>query len=133
MKKFEIVLTLRNQEIGDISDMIQIAGSHYFVAGQLGLLKVSRTEDPDMKYYFIGKHVLSIAHIYESCYLVGFLQDGLIMWSEKFDHKLFQICHDRVGSIKRILPPFTFIIKTKNDGVKLFTIMGSKNLYLDIT
>jgi len=80
-------------------------------------------KDQAIKHYFTGKPALSICHIGESLYLVGFfIHYGLIVWNEQTDEQLFQICLERVTSIERILTTKTYIIKTQDKGLKLLTI-----------
>ena len=104
--------------------MVAIEDSNeILLAGYRGLLK--RTKDQAIKHYFQGKRVNTICHNAESLYLVGFFDEGLIVWNEKTDQKLLQVCQDRVFSIKRTLTKKNYIIKTKENGLKLLTI---KNL-----
>ena len=83
------------------------------------------TKGQAIKNYFQGKGVESICHIAESLYLVGSCY-RLIVWDEHSDQQLFQICQDRVFSIKRILTTNTYILKTEKYGLKLFTIKNLK-------
>ena len=109
--------------MGTIYDMIAIDNSQLLLLiGCSGLLKA--TKDQAIDRYLEYKSVFSICHIADSLYFVGYL-DGLIVWNAQTDQKLFQICQDRVISIKRILTTNTYIIKTDNNGLKLLTI---KNL-----
>ena len=111
-------------EIGDIYDIIAIEDSdQLLLAGYRGLLK--RTKDQVTKHYFQGKRVNTICHNAESLYFIGLANDGLIVWNEKTDQQLVQVCKDRVFSIKRILTTNSYIIKTMENGLKLITI---KNL-----
>ena len=95
------------------------------MAGDEGLLKA--TKDQALKTYFEGKPACSLCHIADSLYLVGFIDDGLIVWDEKKDQQVVQICPDHVISIKRILSTNSYIIKTKQNGLKLLTIKNLKN------
>lgn len=106
--------------------MIAIEDSHQFLlAGYKGLLKATR--DQAIKQYFEGKTALSICHIAESLYLVGFFDDGLIVWNEQTEQQIIKICQDRVSSIKRMLNTNSYIIKTKENGVQKLTIKNLKN------
>ena len=126
INNLEFSHTKQFEEIGHIMcDMIVIEDSHQLLmAGAKGLLKA--TKDQAIKHSFQGKFALSICHIIESLYLVGFMNYGLIVWNEQTDEKLFQICQDRVESIKRILTTNTYIIKTQNNGLKVLTIKNLK-------
>lgn len=103
--------------------MIAIKDSGQLLLAGSGVLKV--TMDQIIEWYLPGKWVRSICHIAESLYLVGFKEDGLIVWNEETDQQLLKICRYRVFSIKRILTTKTFIIKTHKKGIKSLTI---KNL-----
>ena len=111
--------------------MIEIEDSEQLLlAGDEGLLKATR--DQEIKHYFQGKFILSICHIAESLYLVGFIRgSGLIVWNEHIDQQLFQIYQDRVDSIKRSLTTNTYIIKTEN-GLQLLTIKNLKNSFFSL-
>ena len=125
IEKLEITHKKRFKEIDTIFDMIAIDDSEQLLlAGCSGLLKARK--DQAIKHYFKDQRAYSICHIAESFYLVGFYKAGLIVWNEQTDQQQFQICQDDVGSIKRTLTTNTFIIKTKNDGVKCFTIKNLK-------
>jgi len=103
------------EAIDSIKDMIAIEDSEQLFLAGWGLMKV--TKDQIIEHYLLGKWVRSICHIADSLYLVGFKEDGLIVWNEESDQQLFQICQYRVFSIKRIL-------NTKN--VKITRNMNSK-------
>ena len=120
-----ITNTQQFEETGLICDMIPIENSEQLLlAGWKGLLKAT-TKGQAIKNYFQGKGVESICHIAESFYLVG-SSYRFIVWNEHSDQELFQICQDRVFSIKRILTTNTYIIKTQKYGLKLFTIKNFK-------
>lgn len=127
IKKLEFSHTKQFIEIGHMMcDMIVIKDSHQLLmAGAKGLLKA--TKDQAIKHSFQGKFALSICHIIESLYLVGFMDYGLIVWNEQTDEKLFQICQDRVDSIKRILTTNTYFIKTYKNGLMSLTIKNLKD------
>jgi hypothetical protein len=65
-----------------ICDILAIDDTHYLLAAQRGLLKTSK--DQLIKHYFNGECVLSLCHITEAIYLLGF-DDKLIVWDEKTD------------------------------------------------
>ena len=89
-----------------------------FLAGFDGLLKAKK--DQAIKHYFQWAGVGCICHISESLYLVG--HNGLIVWNEQTDQKIYQICEDKLCSIKIILTTNTYIIKTEENGLKLLKI-----------
>ena len=126
IRKLEITHTQQfEEEIGRIYDIIAIENSqHLLLAGYRGLLKA--TQDQVIKHYFQGQQVISICHAGDSIYLVGFYNDGLIVWNEQTNQQLFQICQDIVCSIKRVGNTNTYIIKTKKNGLKLLTIKNLK-------
>jgi hypothetical protein len=70
------------EEGGTICDILAIDDTHYLLAALEGLLKTSK--DQLIKHYFQGKWVMSLCHITEAIYLVGFI-DKLIVWDEKTD------------------------------------------------
>jgi hypothetical protein len=105
--------------------MIAIKDSEeLLLAGWNGLLKA--TKDQAVKHYFEEKPAFSISHIAESLYLVWVYEYDLIAWNEQTDQQLFQICQDRLFSIKRILTTNSYIIKTKMNGIKFLTIKDFK-------
>ena len=57
-------------EGGSIYDMIAIDDSNYLLATYEGLLKTSKNQQ--IKHYYQGKEVISLCHITDSLYLVGF-------------------------------------------------------------
>ena len=121
---FKITHTQQFSEISDIYDMIEIEDSEQLLlAGREGVLKA--TKDRAIKLYFKWKWTLSICHIAESLYLVGFSQNNLIVWNEQSDQQLSQIYIYQASSIKRILTTNSYIIKSWNNGLELLTI---KNL-----
>ena len=85
-----------------------------------GLLKT--TKDQLIKHYHKGKWVISLCRVTHSLYLVGFINDGLILWNEQTDQLLSKICDDSVFSIKRFLTANNYAIKTKYNGVMVVTI-----------
>ena len=86
-----ITHTQEFKEVGRICDMIAIKDSEQLLlAGFKGLLKA--TKDKVIKHYFQGKPAISICNIGESLYLAGFYNSGLIVWNEKTDELLFQVC-----------------------------------------
>ena len=87
-------------------------------AASKGLLKTTKPQL--IKIYHKGKVVRSLCHVTHSLYLVGL--GGLILWNEQTDQLLSKIYDDRVYSIKRVLTTNNYIIKTRNDGVKVVTI-----------
>ena len=112
IKNYTITHTQQFREIGNIKDMIAIEDSgQLLLAGDNGLLKA--TKDIAIKHYFQGKKAVSICHIADSLYLVGFFHEGLIVWNEQSDQELFQICQNLVFSIKRILNTNNLSIKTE--------------------
>ena len=66
-----------------INDIIAIDDSHYLLAGINGLLKT--TKDQMINHYHKGKTVFSLCHLTGSIYLIGFKDDGLIVWDEDQD------------------------------------------------
>jgi hypothetical protein len=84
-----------------------------------GLLKT--TKDQLINHYHKGKLVRSLCHVTHSLYLVGFRDDGLILWNEQTDQLLSQICGGGVFSIKRVITTNNYLIKTY-EGVKVVTI-----------
>jgi hypothetical protein len=81
---FNITSTHKFEEGDDIYDIISIDDtSRYFLATIYGLLKTSK--DQLIKHYYIGKTVESLCHITGSIYLVGFEDDGVIVWDEEKD------------------------------------------------
>jgi hypothetical protein len=64
-----------------IHDIIAIDETHYLLATFLGLLKT--TKDQQIKHYYPGQTIISLCHITDSIYLVGFLDYQLIVWNEK--------------------------------------------------
>ena len=71
------------KEGGGIYDIIAIYDTHYLLAAHKGLLET--TKDQLIKHYYRGKWVLSLSHITEAIYLLGFNDDRLIVWDEKND------------------------------------------------
>ena len=90
------------------------------------------TKDQLIKHYHKGKSVRSLCHVTHSLYLVGFRDDGLILWNEQTDQLLLEICDDSVFSIKRVLTTNNYIIKTENDGVKVVTINDLESLKFSV-
>ena len=66
-----------------ISDIIAIDDTHYLLAAYKGLLKT--TKDQLINHYHEGKTVMSLCHITDSTYLLGFYNDGLIVWDVQKD------------------------------------------------
>ena len=64
--------------------------------------------------------------------MLGFRDDGLIVWDEEKDYQLFRISQDKVFSIKRVMTANTFIIKTKLDGVKVLDIDDLKSQHFSL-
>lgn len=128
IKELKIIHTKQFEEIGNIYNIIAIEDSEQLLlVGTKGLMKA--TKDQAIKHYFQGKRLLSICLISESFYLLGFYKDdGLIVWNEHSDQQLYHICPDRVFSIKRILYTNTYIIKTKENGLKLLYIKNFEKL-----
>ena len=89
------------------------------VAAIKGVLKT--TKDQLINHYHKGKVVISLCHVTDSLYLVGFRGDGLILWNELTDQLLSKICGDRVLSIKRVITTNNYVIKT-DEGLKVVTI-----------
>ena len=86
------------------------------------------TKDQLINHYHKGKWVRSLCHVTHSLYLVGFnYDDGLILWNEQTDQLLSQICGGGVFSIKRVITTNNYIIKTRNEGVKVVTINDLKS------
>ena len=108
------------REASDIYDIAAIDGTHYLLAALRGVLKT--TKDKLINHYHIVKEVRSLCHVADSLYLVGFWYDGLILWNEQTDQLLSEICDDRVWSIKRVMTTNNYVIKTRNEGVKVVTI-----------
>jgi hypothetical protein len=63
--------------------MIAIDDTHYLLAAREGLLKT--TKDQLIKHYQKEKIVISLCHITDSIYLVGFYSNPLIVWNEERD------------------------------------------------
>jgi hypothetical protein len=80
------------------------------VAAYRGLLKT--TKDQMINHYHKGKKVKSLCHVTHSLYLVGFSDDGLILWNEQTDQLLSQICGGTVCSIKRVITTNNYVVKT---------------------
>jgi hypothetical protein len=70
------------EEGSRINDILAIDDTHYLLADWRGLLKTSK--DQLIKHYFNGEWVISLCHITEAIYLLGF-DDKLIVWDEKTD------------------------------------------------
>ena len=125
IQNLEITHTSQFQEIARIHDILQINDSQQLLlAGAEGLLKA--TKDQVIKHYFKQEPIITICHIAESVYLVGFEKDGLTVWKEQTDQQLFKVCQDQVFSIKRVLTTNTYIIKTEKNGLKLLSIKNLK-------
>jgi hypothetical protein len=90
MKTSSITHTHEFTEGDDIYDIIAIDETHYLVAARKGLLKT--TKDQLINHYHKGKYVRSLCHVTHSLYLVGFYNNGLILWNEQTDQLLLQIC-----------------------------------------
>lgn len=56
----------------------------------------------------------------------------MILWNEQTDQQLHKICYGTVLSIKRVLTTNNYIIKTRNDIVKLVTISGLESLEFSV-
>jgi hypothetical protein len=119
MKTSTITHTHKFTEGDNIRDIIAIDETHYLLAALEGLLKT--TKDQLINHYHKGKDVRSLCHVTHSLYLVGFFDDGLILWNEQTDQLLSQICGGSVWSIKRVITTNNFVIKTY-EGVKVVTI-----------
>jgi hypothetical protein len=87
MKTSTITHTHKFTEGYNILDIIAIDETHYLLAAYKGLLKT--TKDQLMKHYYKGACVLSLCHITDSIYLLGFAYDGLIVWDQEKDLQLF--------------------------------------------
>jgi len=81
-----------------IYDILPIDESHYLLATYNGLLRASKHQM--IKHYFKGKSVSSVCHKTDSIYLVGFYNNGLIVWDEVKNLQLVKISDDIVFSIK---------------------------------
>jgi hypothetical protein len=126
MKTSTITHTHKFTEAGyGIFDIIAIDDTHYLVAAHKGLLKT--TKDQLINHYHNGKSVRSLCHVTDSLYLVGFVDDGLIMWNELTDQLLSEICDGGVLSIKRVITINNYVIKTNKEGVKVVTINDLKS------
>ena len=86
MKTSTITHTHSFTEGDDIRDIIAIDDTHYLVAAYKGLLKT--TKDQLINHYHKGKWVISLCHVTDSLYLVGFYSYGLILWNEQTDQLL---------------------------------------------
>jgi hypothetical protein len=96
------------------------------LAALKGLLKTNK--DQLINHYHKGKWVRSLCHVTDSLYLVGFRQgDGLILWNELTDQLVSEICDCKVFSIKRVITTNNYIIKTRDEGVKVVTINDLKS------
>ena len=70
--------------LGDsICDIIGIDDTHYLLATNNGILKT--TKNQMLKHYYIGDDVFTLCHISDSLYLVGFVENNLIVWNEQND------------------------------------------------
>ena len=125
MNNFQITHTQEFEEIGNIFEIIPIKESEQLLlAGWKGLLKA--TKDHAIKHFFKENPVISICHVSESLYLLGFGYNGFVVWNEQTNQQLFFISQDRVFSIKRHLTTNTYIIKTFINGLKILTIKNLK-------
>jgi hypothetical protein len=120
MKTSTITHTHKFTEGDDIRDIIAIDETHYLLAAYKGLLKT--TKDQLINHYHKGKWVRSLCHVTHSLFLVGFRDDGLILWNEQTDQLLSKICGGSVCSIKRVITTNNYLIKTYKEGVKVVTI-----------
>jgi hypothetical protein len=75
--------------------------------------------------------VISLCHVTDSLYLVGFYSGGLILWNEQTDQLLSKICNGGVYSIKRVLTTNNCIIKTYSE-VKVVTINDFESLKFSV-
>ena len=82
-KTSKITDTHKFTEGDDIHDKIAIDDTHYLLAARKGLLKT--TKHQLIKHYYKGKDVLSLCHITDSIYLLGFRYDGQIVWDQEKD------------------------------------------------
>jgi flavorubredoxin len=55
-------------------------------------------------------------------YVLGLTSEGVIVWDEKEDQELFRITQEMVFSMKRVMTTNSYLIKTKEQGVKILTI-----------
>jgi hypothetical protein len=124
MKTSSITHTHKFTEGGGICDIIAIDETHYLLAAYEGLLKT--TKDQLINHYPKWNWVTSLCHVTHSLYLVGFWDDGLILWNEQTDQLLSEICGGRVFSIKRVITTNNYLIKT-DEGVKVVTINDLKS------
>ena len=67
----------------NIYDIIATDDTHYLLAASDGLLKT--TNDQLIKNYYKGREVFSLCHITDSFYLLGFRNNGLIVWGQEKD------------------------------------------------
>ena len=64
-----------------------------------------------------------LVYLTDSLYLIGHYKEGLFVWNEKTDTKLFTInSDDSVYKIHRVLSTKTFIMKSPKDGIKVLKI-----------
>jgi hypothetical protein len=110
IKSSTITHTHRFTEGDHINDIIPIDDSHYLLAAAEGLLKT--TKNRLINHYHKGKNLRSLCHVTDSLYLLGLVDDGLILWNEQTDQLLSKICDDTVSSIKRVMTTNNYIIKT---------------------
>ncbi len=79
-----ITSTHQFREGGDVHDMLAIDASHFLLAAAHGLLRT--TKDHVVKLYCKGKTARALCHIAESMYLVGLVNENMIvLWNEQTD------------------------------------------------
>ena len=113
-------------EFMEISDCIVLDASHFLLAADEGVFKVTKSEV--IKQSFKEKVVNCICHVTDSVYLLTLpLKTNLIVWNEDSDQQLLQIdIGVSVYSIRRILSTKNFIIDAYH-GIWALTITDLKS------
>jgi hypothetical protein len=70
-------------EVDFIYDIKPIDEANYLLATDNGILKT--TNNQMIKHYYLGADVLTLCLISDSFYLVGFVNNKLIVWNEQTD------------------------------------------------
>jgi hypothetical protein len=83
IKASKITHTQSFAEVDSIYDIIAIDGSDYLLATEEGLFRTNK--DKLINHYYKGKYLRSLCHITDSIYLLGFANDGLIVWDQEKD------------------------------------------------
>jgi hypothetical protein len=108
MKTSRITHTHEFPEATHICEIIAIDDTHYLLAVEKGILKI--TKDQLINHYFKGNLVRTLCHVSDSLYLVGSIHQ-LVLWSEQTDQQLSFICGGTVFSIKRVMTTNNYVTK----------------------